>query len=106
MMHGASFVDYTKSYSEITRDKTIIPASALKEDTPVTLRNAQGTSPVEPEAKSRQQTRQLGDLMHQLNNFTFLTCACGLKLKVPPTLKGRPMKCPRCHKLLPAGSEK
>ena len=98
MMHGVSFQDYADSYAEITHDKALIPASVLKESTPLSPRAGQEARPSEPPA--RRQVRQLGDLMHRLNNLVFLTCACGLKLKVPPTFKSPTIKCPRCSRIL------
>ena len=38
--------------------------------------------------------------MRRVNQFIFLTCACGLKLKIPPNFKSNNVKCPRCHKNL------
>ena len=31
--------------------------------------------------------RTLGDLMMTVNNYAFIVCACGLKMKVPPDYK-------------------
>jgi heat shock protein HtpX len=96
MSHGAAYIDYARSYEAVTRSRGIIPPSALKETQPVELRNA---SPVgEPTAKDQQ--RQLGDVMAKVSNFAFLTCPCGLKMKVPPTYKGKQVQCPRCSRSL------
>jgi len=97
MSGGASFKDYSNAYSNITHSRTVVPAAALtKED--VALRQA-GT-----EAKKKQrlekQLHQVGDIMRKVNGFVFLTCLCGLKLKVPPNYKAKMVKCPRCKKTL------
>ena len=94
MTHGAAFKDYSDAYSNITKTKTVIPPTALtKED--IALRQASA------EAKKKQrlqsQLRQVGDIMRQVNGFIFLTCLCGLKLKVPPNYKSDKVKCPKCH---------
>ena len=98
MTSGASFKTYSDSYSKITHHKTVIPAAALtKED--IALREAGA------EAKKKQrletQMRQVGDIMRKVNAFIFLTCVCGLKLKVPPNYKADKVKCPRCKRILP-----
>lgn len=97
MSGGASFKNYSDSYSKITHHKTVIPPTALtKED--VTLREAGA------EAKKKQrletQMRQVGDIMRKVNAFIFLTCVCGLKLKIPPNYKSNKVKCPRCKRIL------
>jgi heat shock protein HtpX len=97
MSGGASFKNYSDSYSKITHHKTIVPPTALtKED--IALREAS------EEAKKKQrretQMRQVGDIMRKVNAFVFLTCACGLKLKVPPNYKAGKVKCPRCQRIL------
>ena len=97
MTGGASFKDYSSSYSNITHNRTVVPATALtKED--VALRQASA------EAKKKQrlekQLHQVGDIMRRVNGFIFLTCICGLKLKVPPNYKAKMVKCPRCKRTL------
>lgn len=97
-MGGASFKDYSDTYCRITHRKTIVPPTALtKED--IALRQAAA------EAKDKQrreiQMRQVGDIMRKVNQFIFLTCLCGLKLKIPPDYKSQNVKCPRCQRILP-----
>jgi heat shock protein HtpX len=48
----------------------------------------------------REQARQVGDLLRGLNQFIFLPCACGLKLKLPPDYRRDTIECPRCHREL------
>ena len=97
MTHGASFKDYSRSFSDITHTKTVIPPTALtKED--IALRQA-GTEARKKERR-KTQMRQVGDIMRRVNQFAFLTCLCGLKLKVPPNFKRNKVKCPRCKRTL------
>jgi len=97
MTHGASFKDYSDSYRTITRHKTIVPPTALaKEDIP--LRSP--TAEAKKEERLEKQLRQVGDIMRRVNKFVFLTCLCGLKLKVPPNYKADKVKCPRCKRTL------
>jgi heat shock protein HtpX len=94
MSMGAAFADYEKSYAAVNGGR-VIPASGLT-DSGVQVRSA-GAPAAAPE-QARPQKRQLGDIMTAVNNFTVLTCDCGLKIKVPPQSKAAQIQCPRCGK--------
>jgi len=97
MTHGASFKDYSDSFSRITNTKTIVPPAALtKED--IALRQAE--EKVEKKQRLDKQVHDVGDIMRKLNGFVFLTCQCGLKLKVPPNYRHKKIACPRCKRTL------
>jgi heat shock protein HtpX len=96
MSHGASYIDYARSYEQVTRSSTIIPPYELKKAEAVELRSASPAG--QPNAKDQQ--RQLGDVMAKVSNFAFLSCLCGLKIKVPPNYKGSQVQCPRCGRSL------
>jgi heat shock protein HtpX len=97
MTHGVSYKDYSQSYAAITHHKTIVPASALT-DEQVAVREA--SERAAKEKRKADQMRQVGDIMRVINGFIFLTCVCGLKLKIPPNYKANTVKCPRCGKIL------
>jgi heat shock protein HtpX len=96
LTHGASFKDYSDAFTNVTKGKTVVPVAALSQKEDVALRQASA----EPEKKDRleKQMRQVGDIMRRVNQFIFLTCVCGLKLKIPPNFKGQNIKCPRCNR--------
>jgi len=97
MTHGASLKDYSDSFSSVTKTKTVVPIAALtKED--IAVRQAGE----ETKKKERRETqmRQVNDIMRKVNQFAFLTCLCGLKLKIPPNFKSDKVKCPRCKRIL------
>jgi len=97
MTHGASFKDYSRSFSDITHTKTVIPPTALtKED--IALRQAGEEAGKKERRKT--QMRQVGDIMRRVNQFVFLTCLCGLKLKIPPNFKANKVRCPKCKRTL------
>ena len=99
MSHGAAFVDYEKSYEQVTNRSPVVPATALKPEE-ISIRDASSKSKSTKTAK--QQARQVGDLMRTVSAFAFLTCSgCGLKMKIPPEFKGNKVKCPRCKKIVP-----
>jgi len=97
MTHGASFKDYSRSFSDITHTKTVIPPTALtKED--IALREA--STEAKKKERLKTQMHQVGDIMRRVNQFVFLTCLCGLKLKIPPNFKANKVACPRCKRTL------
>ncbi len=98
MSRGASFKDYSDSYSQTVGDRQVMPASALKESETVELRQADAKAKKRVSAKK--QMRQVGDIMRRVNQFVFLTCACGLQMKIPPNFKSNKVSCPRCNRKL------
>ncbi len=97
MTHGASLKDYSDSFSSVTKTKTVVPVAALtKED--IAIRQAGK----EAKKKERRETqmRQVNDIMRRVNQFVFLTCLCGMKLKIPPNFKNDKVNCPRCKRTL------
>jgi heat shock protein HtpX len=98
MTQGASFKAYSDAFTSVTHGNTVVPAAAVSSKEDVALRQA--GAEVEKKESLEKQMRQVGDIMRRVNQFIFLTCACGLKLKVPPNYKGRNVTCPRCHRNL------
>jgi len=95
MSQGASLKDYSEAFESVTKGKTIMPASALtKED--LALRQASAEAKSE---RQQQQMRQVGDIMRKVNGFVFLSCVCGLTLKIPPNYNDEAVKCPRCERV-------
>jgi heat shock protein HtpX len=97
MSGGASYRDYSKAYSGITGQRTIIPPSAL---TPEDVAIREATAKAEKQQKMEKQIHQVGDLMRKVNGFIFLTCLCGLNLKIPPNFNRPTVNCPRCNRTL------
>jgi len=97
MAQGASFKDYSDAFTTVTKHSTVVPPVALtKED--VALRQA--SEQAKKKQKTKKQFRQIGDIMRRVNGFVFLTCLCGLKLKIPPDYKAHTVRCPRCKRIL------
>ena len=42
--------------------------------------------------------RDTGDLLRNINQFAFIPCVCGLKLKLPPDFKHDKVACPKCSR--------
>jgi heat shock protein HtpX len=95
LAQGASFADYSQAYESITKRKTIVPASALTKEE-VALRKSADEAKAQ---KIQNQARQVGDIMRKVSGFLFLSCACGVTLKIPPDYKGKKIECPRCQRV-------
>jgi len=95
MMHGAGYQNYQESYEAfLGRKESLIPASGLKitESVPIRSASAESSKPASGQATFR----NLGDIVRAANGFAFLTCACGLKIKLPDNYKKSSVDCPRC----------
>jgi len=97
MTHGAAFKDYSNAYAAVTNNKSIVPPTAMTKEE-IALREGQAKQG--KQQRKQNQMRQVGDIMRKVNQFVFLTCLCGLKLKIPPNFKAHKVKCPRCSKSL------
>jgi heat shock protein HtpX len=88
---GAAFVDYERAYRQITGRRSVLPASALKESSPLPARPAD-----QGDEKAADRVRQATDVLWKLSNFSFINCACGVVLKIPPSFRQRAFQCPHC----------
>lgn len=95
--HGANFSDYQKAFSSVKHStSSIIPASGLTDNNLVPLREAGET--INEYSSPAEEKRKLGNIIMKVNNYSFLTCVCGMKLKIPPGFgTNKPeIICPRC----------
>jgi heat shock protein HtpX len=102
-MTSAGYAGYDAAAKSVLGAGAMLPASALKE-TDSALRGAAVSRPVGlgrlapsggaslPAATAR----QTGDLIRAVNGFIFLTCSCGLRLKLPPEFHHPTVQCPKC----------
>ncbi|MFQ5807423.1 MAG: M48 family metallopeptidase [Phycisphaerae bacterium] len=62
--------------------------------------DAVATRPPTPEPEKKQQAvaraREVTDLLDRMADFLFLSCVCGVRIKVPPDVKREKLECPRC----------
>lgn len=101
-MSGADYVNYQKAFSDIVHKK-VIPKSGLQESAAVPLRapGADALAAVSAAAPPKLTPKPLPahdvmDLIRATNEFSFLVCPCGIKVKVPPDVKHPKLKCLRC----------
>jgi heat shock protein HtpX len=95
MQQGANLVNYQNAFSKVTGSKSdLIPKSGLSEVSPVFFRQPELN--IQQVENSKQVKRDVGDLVMKLNNFRFIDCNCGIKIKIPPDYKNNFINCPRC----------
>jgi heat shock protein HtpX len=95
MAGAASYAEYQRAAAQ-TGAASPIPASALQAGGEAPIRAA--SAETEPVGEARQRLREATDAVRSANNFLFLACACGMKLKLPPEFKKDHVECPRCHR--------
>jgi heat shock protein HtpX len=93
--HSADFAEYQNAFNKVKgKTSKIIPQSALEDVTPLGLREATGI-PLAGLTQKKSQ-RNVGDLIMKLNDYSFINCPCGVKIKIPPDYKKDKVYCPRC----------
>ncbi len=98
MQQGVHYLSYQSAFQFIrnSREK-ILPATASLDAIPIVMKRP---SPSWYEkSNKKKEKRTSGDLIMQLNDFSFIHCACGVKIKVTPDFKKNSITCPRCGKV-------
>ncbi len=109
MMYGAGYSDYQKSFSALKKSATaIIPPSGLRDGAVIPLRAAGDQAGPQTAVEEK---RKLGNIMMAVNDYSSITCECGLKIKMPPGFgMNKPeITCPKCgrkHRVDSAGRMK
>ena len=95
---GAGLTNYQLAFNQVKgKQSAVIPPSGLTDAIKIPLRSSE-LSQTSFET-DKQVKREVGDLMMQLNNFLFITCTCGIKLKIPPDYKSKTVSCPKCGRI-------
>ena len=99
MAGGASYINYDQAFRKVKNTRTgIISEKTAATAGAVGLRaGSTDSGPVEelPDEKVTR-AREVNDMMYRMNDYTTINCECGTKLKVPPSMQGTVIKCPRC----------
>lgn len=126
---GASYADYAAAWNKVDGPgKSQIPQSALAEEKSKPRQTArEAGAPEMPEitgkptvdhailagaaaaataasrgaseTTARQRKRDTGDMLRRMNNFKFINCDCGIRIKLPPEYNKPKVKCVRCGKI-------
>ncbi len=100
MSQGVNYSNYQFAFNQVKgRQSNVIPQSGLTDATKIGIRSTE-LSQTSFET-GRQVKREVGDLMMKLNNFLFVNCSCGVKIKVPPDFKEPNIICPKCGRIHP-----
>ncbi len=111
-MSGAGFAAYEAAFKKVNGEKSsCIGQRSLQEAEDVGIEKREGKPKEKAEYKKQTKDRlqEVNDLLGVMGNFIFISCACGLRLKVPPDYKKNEVKCPRCnrkHEVIPTGEKK
>ena len=93
---GANYFNYQQAFNKVTgKSSVLIPKSGLSDVTKIGLRTAAAGIPLAG-LNLKQTQRETGDIMMRVNNYSFINCECGLRLKVPPEYKNDMVVCPKC----------
>jgi len=99
-MSGASYEDYSAAYQQVRHtDKAFISAAEALATGSVALRAAQPEVPEKLEEVQR--VRETTNALWNVHKYKTITCACGTKLRLPPSYKLPEVKCPHCGRINP-----
>ncbi len=95
LQQGANFKNYQQAFEIVKGKKSdLIPSSALNDPSSISIIQPLVTQQTFEEMKTAK--REVGDVLMKLNDFKFVNCTCGLKIKIPPAFKQSSFKCPKC----------
>ena len=98
MQQGVNYVNYQNAFNTVKgKQSSLIPQSGLTDASKMSLRGSDLSAT--SFGTDKQVKREVGDLMMKLNDFLFINCTCGLKLKVPPDFKNDSITCPKCGRI-------
>jgi len=99
-MAGASYEDYSKAYQQVRNtSQVLIPAAEAAAVGSITLRRAQPETTEKMDVVER--TRETTNALWNAHNYRAVTCACGTRLRVPPSYKQPEIRCPHCGRINP-----
>ncbi|MCF7919313.1 MAG: M48 family metalloprotease [Candidatus Cloacimonetes bacterium] len=103
MAGGAGFIDYQKAYNEVMQHKAdFMPESMLSSKFNAPFRGAESLTDEPAFIESKEQFNALvensrgEDIVRLSEDYGFINCECGIKIKIPPEYKKLEIKCPRC----------
>jgi len=99
MAGGASYANYDEAFRKVKNTQSgVISQQTAAAAGAVGLRAAVAEGPVEtaPVDDKVSRTREVNDMMYRMNDYQTIQCECGAKLKVPPSMQGTMIRCPRC----------
>jgi heat shock protein HtpX len=95
MAGGAGLANYQNAFSKITGKKSLIPVGELSKQEDIGLRTGVAAATV---SDAKTTARDLNDIMMKVDNYSFIECSCGMKIKIPADFTAPIAYCPRCGK--------
>jgi heat shock protein HtpX len=96
-MAHASFAEYDRAYREIRGiDKSVIPAYALAAAGAAVIRPA-----VPDDLDHIQRARETSNALWNAHKYNIIDCACGTRMRLPPSFKLSEVRCPHCGTINP-----
>lgn len=94
-MAHASYAEYDRAYREVRGiDKNVIPAHTLASAGTVAIRAA-----VPDDLDHIQRTRETSNALWNARNYGIINCACGTRMRLPPSFKLPEIRCPHCGRV-------
>jgi heat shock protein HtpX len=94
MSGGAGLANYQNAFSKITGKKNVIPQGELSKNEEIGMRMG-----IAAEVTDNKTTaRTMNDIMMRVDNYSFVDCTCGMKIKIPEDFASDMAYCPRCGK--------
>jgi len=95
---GVDYSNYQVAFNQIKGKRSpLIPLSGISEKLNLSLRKPETSAGESEELLDTK--REVGDLMMKLNEYKFINCTCGLKLKIPPQFYSDTITCPKCGRI-------
>ncbi|OBW62719.1 MAG: peptidase M28 [Dehalococcoides mccartyi] len=94
-MNGASYHNYDEAFKQV-KGGHVIPPTAIKLDHDETIREASDEGPLATEIG---RARETSNALWNMNKYQTVDCDCGVRLRVPPGLKGQEIQCPHCGEI-------
>ena len=102
LRHSVNYLTYQKVYSSVCGEKgkssNILPRSALNELSLVAVRVAEVIENQKTNENIIDIHRENEDRIKAEENYRFLQCTCGMKIKVPEEFNKTHIQCPKCKK--------
>jgi heat shock protein HtpX len=93
MGKSSSLAAYEEAFRQMHRNRSVIGARNLASSVESGVREPSAT---DTKADPTRQWRTAQDLMHKVNQYATIACACGLNIKLPPAFDQKTVSCPRC----------
>ncbi len=95
---GVGYLNYQQAFAKTKGSNVqLLPKSALDEKDVPSPRTAPSDVTNAPSPIATR--RDINDLLRAVNGFLFLSCSCGLKMKIPPDFGKDSITCPRCNQV-------